>query len=88
MSCCAGDAGWFAAGELAGLGLGEPFAGVAGEGITIPGVCPEWPGAVGALVVLVGTFAAGFLLTIRLAFRFGVALGLGFGFGLLMFGML
>lgn len=61
---------------------------VAGEGITIPGVCPVWPGAGETLLGLAdpAPLAAGSRFALRFAFRFGAAFG--FGFGLLMPGML
>jgi len=56
ISCWPGDSWGLASGELAGLGVSDVCivwgedAGAgdaAGDGITIPGVCPAWPGAAG-----------------------------------------
>ncbi len=94
ISCWAGDAGGFASGEIAGLGVsgvcivwGEAgdAGDAAGDGITIPGVCPTWPGAAGTAAGFAdfGLRAAVFALGFRFALRLGVALGLG----LLTFGI-
>ncbi|MGH9968346.1 MAG: hypothetical protein ACREBG_11040 [Pyrinomonadaceae bacterium] len=89
ISCCAGDTGWLE-GELAGTGIpgmcvvwdeGVDAGDAAGDGITISGVCPLWPGTAGILVGLLD-FALTMLgrrFALRDVFRFGVRLGLGFG---------
>ncbi|MDQ3665281.1 MAG: hypothetical protein M3410_01565 [Acidobacteriota bacterium] len=96
LSCCAGDACESADGELEGSGSpgmcvwGEAAgAGAAvGDGITIPGVCSVWPGAVGIPVGLADSVPrrGDFRFALGFTFRFGAAFG--FDFGLFMPGML